>query len=159
MSQLQWVWGRLKGYRAVYILLLFCTGLLAAGQLVTSTITATIMDTIFYPIQDGTPITQALIDQLVFLVICLVGFTLFRTSTQYGTIISYEFISQKVTYQLRKDLYKNMQNQDSKFYSEHRTGDLMTRLTGDMDMIRHMICWVGRQLLECVVLFLSSSIC
>lgn len=158
MFQLKWVWGRLKGYRALYIFALFLTAILAAGQLVTSTITATIMDTVFYPIQDGSPITQFLIDQLIFLVVLLIGFTLLRTSMQYGMVITFEFISQKVTYQLRKDLYKNMQEQDSKFYSEHRTGDLMTRLTGDMDMIRHMICWVGRQLLECVVLFLSSSI-
>ena len=158
MFQLKWVWGRLKGYRALYIFALLLTAILAAGQLVTSTITATIMDTVFYPIQDGSPITQFLIDQLIFLVVLLIGFTLLRTSMQYGMVITFEFISQKVTYQLRKDLYKNMQEQDSKFYSEHRTGDLMTRLTGDMDMIRHMICWVGRQLLECVVLFLSSSI-
>ena len=88
----------------------------------------------------------------------LIGFTLFRTSFQYLSIMTYETCSQKLIFKLRRDLYQNMQEQDQDFYSRNRTGDLMTRLTGDMDMIRHAVCWVIRQLIDCTVLFLTTSI-
>lgn len=159
MFQLKWVWSRLEGFHGRYIFALCSTVLIAASQLVTSLITANIMDTVFYPLQDGGFVTQAVIDRLIFLILILVGFTLLRTSFNYCSVMTYEHVSQQVTYRLRRDLYKTMQEQDMDFYSKNRTGDLMTRLTGDMDMIRHTVCWVIRQLLECAVLFLTTSIC
>ena len=33
--------------------------------------------------------------------------------------------------------------QDAGFYTRYRTGDLMTRLTGDLDMVRHTVCWIS----------------
>lgn len=159
MFQLKWVWSRLKGYRGRYIFALCSSVLIAASQLVTSLITANIMDTVFYPLGEGLPVTQAVINRLIFLITVLICFTLFRTSFHYGSVMTYEYVSQKLTYHLRKDLYKTMQEQDADFYAKNRTGDLMTRLTGDMDMIRHTVCWVIRQLLECAVLFLTTAVC
>ena len=92
---------------------------------------------------------RQVVHHLVFLVAVLIGFTLFRTSFQYLSIMTYETCSQKLIFKLRRDLYQNMQEQDQDFYSRNRTGDLMTRLTGDMDMIRHAVCWVIRQLIDC----------
>lgn len=34
----------------------------------------------------------------------------------------------------------------------------MTRLTGDLDMVRHTTCYVIRMIIDCVVLFLTTSI-
>ena len=51
-----------------------------------------------------------------------------------------------------------MQEQDQAFYSAYRTGDLMTRLTGDMDMIRHAVCFTVRQLIHCIVLFTTTAV-
>ena len=51
-----------------------------------------------------------------------------------------------------------MQAQDSSFFSKNRTGDLMTRLTGDLDMVRHTVCYVIRMLIDCVVLFLTTAV-
>ena len=159
MFQLRWVWARMEGYHGRYIFALFGSVLIAASQLMGSLITAQIMDTVFNPIQLGTPVTEQLVQTLIFWLILLVGFTLLRTSFTYGVVMTYEHCSQQLTYRLRRDLYKNMQEQDMRFYSKNRTGDLMTRLTGDMDMIRHTVCWVIRQLLECAVLFLTTTIC
>ena len=96
--------------------------------------------------------------ELAVLVAILVGFVLFRTGYGYLQIMMYETCSQKLIYELRRDLYKNMQEQDQAFYGTYRTGDLMTRLTGDMDMIRHAVCWVIRQLISCTVLFFTTAI-
>ena len=41
--------------------------------------------------------------------------------------------SQTVLYRVRNFLYDKIQRQDMTFYSTYRTGDLMTRVTGDLD--------------------------
>lgn len=159
MFQLKWVWQNMKGYRGWYIFALCSTVILSMCELINPMITKEIMDKVFNPLMDGGTITQDLINQLILLVCLLIGFTLFRTSANYGTIINYETCSQKLIYKLRKELYANMQRQDASFYAKNRTGDLMTRLGGDLDMVRHTVCWVVRMILNCCVLFLTTSIC
>ena len=44
------------------------------------------------------------------------------------------------------------------FYSTYRTGDLMTRLTGDLDAVRHMVAWVIRMVIESFSLFAAAAI-
>ena len=63
---------------------------------------------------------------------------MFRMCFNYLSVMTYETCSQKLLFNLRRDLYANMQAQDSSFFSKNRTGDLMTRLTGDLDMVRHL---------------------
>ena len=158
MFQIKWLWARMKGFRKRYIFALCSTVVLSILSLGNSVITANIMDTVFSPLQAGGSVTDQIIAHLITLVAILIGFTLLRTGFGYLSIMTYEGCSQKLIYQLRRDLYKNMQEQDQAFYSSYRTGDLMTRLTGDMDMIRFMVSWVIRQLIDCAVMFLTASI-
>lgn len=158
MFQLKWIWKNLEGCRKRYIFALCSTVLLSVAALLKSTITADIMDTVFTPVMEGGVVTPELWDRLIQLVILLIGFTLFRTAFNYLSIITYESCSQKLIFKLRRDLYANMQSQDSDFFSKNRTGDLMTRLTGDLDMVRHTVTYVIRSLIDCAVLFLSTSI-
>lgn len=158
MFQLKWVWKNLEGCRKRYVFALCSTALLSMMALVNSFLTAQIMDTVFTPVQKGGSVTPDLWSHLVLLVSVLIGFTLFRTCFGYLSVITYETCSQKLLFKLRRELYDNMQAQDSAFFSKNRTGDLMTRLTGDLDMVRHTVCYVIRMLIDCVVLFLTTSI-
>lgn len=158
MFQMKWVWKNLEGCRKRYVFALCSTVLISMMALVNSLLTAQIMDTVFTPVQQGGSVTPALWSHLVFLVSLLIGFTLFRTSFNYLSIITYETCSQKLLFKLRRELYANMQAQDASFFSKNRTGDLMTRLTGDLDMVRHTVCYVVRMLIDCVVLFLTTTI-
>ena len=158
MFQMKWVWKNLEGCRKRYVFALCSTVLISMMALVNSVLTAQIMDTVFTPVQQGGSVTPALWSRLVFLVSLLIGFTLFRTSFHYLSIITYETCSQKLLFKLRRELYANMQAQDSSFFSKNRTGDLMTRLTGDLDMVRHTVCYVIRMLIDCVVLFLTTAV-
>ena len=159
MFQLNWVWKNLEGCRKRYIAALCSTVVLAVMVLGTSLITANIMDTVFKPLMETGQVTEEARQRLIVLVAVLIGYTLLRTTMAYFSVITYETCSQKLVYKLRKDLYRNMQEQDQDFYSRNRTGDLMTRLTGDMDMVRFMVAWIIRQLIDCTVLFLTTSIC
>ncbi len=158
MFQLKWVWTRLASCRKRYIFALCSTAVLAVAVLGNSMITANIMDTVFKPLQESGTVTEADVSRLAVLVALLIGWTLFRTGFGYLSIMTYEKCSQTLIFDLRRDLYQNMQEQDQAFFSKNRTGDLMTRLTGDMDMIRHTVCWVIRQLIDCTVLFLTTAI-
>lgn len=158
MFQLKWVWKNLEGCRKRYVFALCSTVLLSMMSLVNSVITANIMDTVFTPVQQGGAVTDALWRHLVILVGVLIGFTLFRTTFNYISVLTYETCSQKLLFRLRHDLYANMQAQDSAFFAKNRTGDLMTRLTGDLDMVRYVTAYVLRMLIDCVVLFLTTSI-
>ena len=96
MFQLDRVWSRLEGFHGRYIFALCSTVLIAMSQLVTPLITAEIMDTVFYPLEEGGFVTQAVINQLIFWIIILIGFTLLRTSFNYCSIMTYEHVSQQV---------------------------------------------------------------
>ena len=158
MFQLRWVWKQMDGFRKRYIFALCSTVLLSVMALGNSMITSVIMDTVFQPLVDTGVVTEQAFDHLIFLVAVLIGFTLFRTGFQYLSIMTYEGCSQKLLFKLRRDLYKNMQEQDQAFFSKTRTGDLMTRLTGDLDMVRFAVAWVVRQLIDCTVLFVTTSV-
>lgn len=159
MFQIKWLWKNMKGFRGRYILAMITTVIISISVVVNSFIVKNIMDTVFSPVQEGAPVTEALISRLVMLVIFLFGYRIVQSAVEYISIMTYESCSQKLIYKLRNDLYVNMQKQDAVFYSKNRTGDLMTRLTGDMDMIRHAIAWVFRMLIDCVVLFTAATIC
>lgn len=159
MFQVKWIWKNLTGCRKRYIFALISTILLAIMSLGNSLIISHIMDSVFAPLQEGGTVNEDTRSLLIFLVSVLIGFTFFRTSFQYLSTITYEVCSQRLVYKLRKDIYANMQAQDSVFYSRNRIGDLMTRLTGDMDMVRHTTAWVLPQILECVFMFIAASVC
>lgn len=158
MFQLKWVWKQMQQFRKRYIFALCSTALLSVLALGNSVITANIMDTVFEPLQQTGVVTEAAVHRLIVLVVVLIVFTLFRTGFGYLSVITYETCSQKLIFNLRRDLYRNMQEQDQNFFSKNRTGDLMTRLTGDLDMVRHAVCYIARMLIDCVVLFLTSTI-
>ena len=78
----------------------------------------------------------------------MVGMTFLRTVIVYVVCMDFEKVSQGVLYRLRNILFRKIEKQDMQFYATYRTGDLMTRVTGDLDAVRHMIAWVVRMIVE-----------
>ena len=54
---------------------------------------------------------------------------------------------------MRDYVYRRLMAQDFGFYNKNRTGDLMSRQTGDMDAIRHFVAYVIYGIFENVLLF------
>ncbi|MFY9853715.1 MAG: ABC transporter ATP-binding protein [Terracidiphilus sp.] len=48
-------------------------------------------------------------------------------------------ISREIEYDLRSDLFKKLEEQDSGFYQRYRTGDIMARLTNDLNAVRNLL--------------------
>jgi ATP-binding cassette subfamily B protein len=48
-------------------------------------------------------------------------------------------ISREIEFDLRNDLFRQLERQDSGFYQRYRTGDIMARLTNDLNAVRMLL--------------------
>ncbi|MGA2889792.1 MAG: ABC transporter ATP-binding protein [Terracidiphilus sp.] len=48
-------------------------------------------------------------------------------------------ISREIEFDMRNDLFQNLEQQDSGFYQRYRTGDIMARLTNDLNAVRMLL--------------------
>lgn len=72
----------------------------------------------------------------------LLGVCIFRESFQYFALLLIERSSQGVLFDMRDAVYRKLLREDFAFYNRNRTGDLMSRQTGDMDAVRHFVAFV-----------------
>ncbi len=157
MFQIKWIWENLKGYRGRYVfavvLSIVCNALILATPILSALIVDNFItsDNALYNIANKK-------GYLIALLIALVAFTSLKSYIQYVCCMSYEKSSQGAVYRIRSKLFRSVQNQDMSFYDEYRTGDLMTRLTGDLDMVRHMLAFVFRGLVESLTLLLAAVV-
>lgn len=143
----------MKGYRKQYVTAIVLTVIIALLSLVNPTISQLIVDKVLSP-TDG----NSRVDLLVPLVALLIGFTLLRTCLGYTQLMTFEKSCTGFLANVRSYLYRNMQKQDMSFYDKNRTGDLMTRLTGDLDAVSHTVNWDVRIGVESLVLFTAILI-
>jgi ATP-binding cassette subfamily B protein len=78
-----------------------------------------------------------------------------RLSLRYLMVMCMEKSSTAVMTGIRRDMYETVQHQDYRFWGRFPTGNLMTRMTQDLDRLRHTLAWVSYQFIDAVVLFVS----
>ena len=156
-SKLGWLWENMKGYRAVYMLGIFGTIVYNVMQLTVPVVTQKIVD-LFLTGEDAAANLANRRPLLYQLIIAMVALTFLRTLIVYLTCMDVEHVSQKALYRIRTYLFDKIERQDMNFYSTFRTGDLMTRLTGDLDAVRHMIAWVIRTIVESLALMGATAV-
>ncbi len=157
MFILRWLWKNMKGDRALYIFALFLTIISQSMYIITPYFTQQIVDTFLVGEQAAENLRTGS-DMLIRMILMMVGFTILRCGIQYSANLSYEKTSQGLIYRIRKVLFDKIEAQDATFYDRYRTGDIMTRVTGDLDMIRHSVAWIIKTTLECIVLFSATMI-
>ncbi|MCM1024042.1 MAG: ABC transporter ATP-binding protein/permease [Prevotella sp.] len=157
MFQIKWIWQNMKGYRGRYILALCITVICQIMYLTNPVFGQQIVDTFIY--SDSAAENLALRKNLlVMLCLGMVLFTLLRTVLQFSSNMLYEVCSQGMLAKIRNYLFANVQKQDMTFYDRSSTGDIMTRLSGDLDMVRHSVAWIIKTLLESIVLFTTTTV-
>ena len=147
MFQVKWLWYSLKGYRKFYITALFLSLVCNVLYLTTPYFSKEIVDT-YLTSKSAIENLNKNKEGLIWLLVGMIGFTLLRTILQYSCNMTYEISSQGMIYKIRNKLFERVQNQDMNFYDKNRTGDLMTRLTGDLDAVRHTVSWVIKGIVE-----------
>ncbi len=156
-KQFKWLWLNMKGRHAWYIFAMLCTVTANIMQLVVPVFSQNIVDNFLSG--DNAAYNLANNRNMLYMLIAgMVGLTFVRTLIVYTGNMSYEHVSQYMIFKLRTKLFRNVQNQSMEYFDRFRTGDLMTRMTGDLDAIRHMAAWVVRMVIECIVLFTAAAV-
>ena len=157
MFQIKWIWENMKGYRGRYILALFMTMIGQIMYLTNPIFGRKIVDTFIY---NDNAAENLVSGRRLLIMLCLgmVVFSLVRTVIQFSSNMLYEVCSQGMLSKIRNYLFANVQKQDMTFYDRSSTGDIMTRLSGDLDMVRHSVAWIIKALLESIVLFTTSTV-
>ena len=158
MLQIKWVWKNMRGAKKVYIFALSVGLLSSLLVFVNPMLTQRVVDEVLVGVTqaDGTVFHNTEI--LMPLLVGIVGMHVFRMLCLYGRTFFADYSTQKLTVNLRRHLYDKIQSQDKSYYDRNRTGDLMTRMTGDLEMVRHFMAFVLRELLTDTVLFLVTLV-
>ena len=149
MTAMQWFFSFLKKYRKNLIIALILLTFTSSLTIINPYISGIIVDDV---INGGNK-------ELLFkLVLLLVTTTLVRSVIRYIYLYMFETTSQKLLYSMRDYVYRRFLEEDFAFYNKNRTGDLMSRQTGDMDAIRHFVAFVIYSIYENTLLFLIALI-
>lgn len=103
-------------------------------------------------------ITPQNTDLLLPILGAMLAVQLARLTMRYTMIVLLEKSSQCTFNGLRRKMYDVLQNEDARFYHGIRTGDLMTRMTNDLDLVRHAIAWISYVTVDSIVVFLAALI-
>lgn len=155
MFELKWLWNNLEGNRARYICALFLSVVGSMMMIINPYIGQQIVDTFITNENALANLTEKR-GLLIWMCMGMIGFTLLRTGLAYLTTMLYERASQNMLYNVRIYLYNKIQGQDMEYYDHNRTGDLMTRMTGDLDMVRHSLAWIIKTIIESATIFIAS---
>ncbi len=84
-----------------------------------------------------------------------------REGLRYLMVIFLEKDAQNVVFQLRCRLFEKLQYNDMRFFDDHRTGDLMTRMSADLDWCRHFLAYIDYRIIDaaCTFLFSTAYLC
>ena len=156
-SRLGWLWENMEGKRGLFKVALIGTVVYNIMQLVVPFFSGKIVD-LLRDIQENEWDIADYKEEFLWLIAVMVGLTLIRVTIVYLDCMAYEHVSQRTLYRIRNFLYDKIQRQDMKFYSTYRTGDLMTRVTGDLDAVRHNIAWVVRMIVESITLYTATAV-
>lgn len=149
MTAMQWFFSFLKKYRAKLIFAMVLVTVSSLIAIVNPHISGIIVDEI---IEGG--------DRkiLPMMMVIMIATNLVRAVIKYWFLVIFEKSSQGMLYTMRDFVYRKLLAQDFNFYNKNRTGDLMSRQTGDMDAIRHFVAFVIYSVYENLLLFLIALV-
>ena len=149
MGYIRWFLSFIKKYRVrmiVGLILVFITSLLV---LINPQISGMIVDEV---------IEGQHYEKLGILLLIMIGVTLVRSLLRFTFLMCFESSSQGLVYDMREEAYRKLMKEDFNFFNKNRTGDLMSRQTGDMDAVRHMVSHVIYFSFENILVFLMALV-
>ena len=149
MGYIRWFLSFLKKYRVrmiVGLILVFITSLLV---LINPQISGMIVDEV---------IEGQHYEKLGILLLIMIGVTLVRSLLRFAFLMCFESSSPGLGYDMREEAYRKLMKEDFNFFNKTCTGDLMSRQTGDMDAVRHMVSHVIYFSFENILVFLMALV-
>ncbi len=144
MTPMKWFYSFLKKYKGLMLLGILMTTVIAALSIVNPYLSGVIVDDV---------VSAGNYSLLPGLICCLLGVTIVNGVLRFFYQVVFETASQGTLYDMRDKVYRKLLQEDFAFYNKKRTGDLMSRQTGDMDAIRHFVAYVIYVVYQNVLLF------
>lgn len=150
MFQLRWLWRNMEPkYRIAQVTALFIAAITNCLLLVNPFLTSILIDDV---------IVAQNPDPLLGLLFTMLAFEVSRQGMRYLMIILLEKSAQHMLLNMRQHLFGVLQYQEMRFFDRNRTGDLMTRLSADLDWCRHFVSYLDYMVVDCVVEFAATMI-
>lgn len=137
----------IKGHRIRFSIALFtkiCTTILGIGL---TYVIKYIVDTVFY---------SNSYKALIGILLVFLGLRVLIMVLTYFSSYSLNFIGQKIAFDLRQKGFKKILSLDFKYFDSHRTGDLMTRMTSDIDFVQSFYSAALPNAISQAIAFVSS---
>lgn len=149
MTPMKWFYSFLKKYKWRMFFGMVLVTILVAAALTGPYISKIIVDDV---------ITKGQHELLVPMIALMIGLVVLKGVCRVGSQMLFETSSQGVLFQMRDTVYRKLLAEDFTFYNKNRTGDLMSRQTGDMDAIRHFVAYVIYIIYENVLYFIMALV-
>jgi len=81
-----------------------------------------------------------------------VGAVILSNVAMAGRLYAARYSAQKVIHDIRNDLYTHLSAKSMSFFDRHQTGDLMSRVTNDVNMIQFFFTMAGTVILSSIAL-------
>ena len=149
MESLKWIMGYLKYHIPKYSIALILVLLTSLLSMINPFLAGDIVDRVLNG-NEKNILIPILIIMLVVVVI--------KGILTYTYQMIFERVSQDILLNIRKDLYSKLLKLDFDYYNNTKTGDIMARMTGDTDALRHFIAWVVYNILSNLSVFIFAII-
>lgn len=147
MSSIKWVFTYVNKYKfrfySAFVAALICSLM----SMINPYLSGVIVDDVIMKNKSGI---------LIYILGIMVFITVLKSVIRYTYQMVFEHVSQNVIFEIRQQMYEKLQELDVDYYNRTRTGDIMARMTGDMDAIRHFIAWVMYNIFENVTMFVFA---
>lgn len=158
MFQIKWVWQNLEGRHGFFVTALIISAVTSGFSIVIPKLSQLIIDNVIVGVKNAEGAVVHHVEMLAPLLVAIVCVQIAIQSLRYLMVVLLEKSSQFLVTGLREKLYENLQRLDMHFYSGVRTGDLMTSMTGDLDLIRHFCSWISYSTVDSVVLLVVTLV-
>ena len=143
------VFSYLKPYSGKLVLVLLCIAAASFCSLLPSILTGKIID-------EG--LTQRNLSALVKYIVLSLAVTL--GANLIGVVESYinTWIAQHITYDMRNQMYGHLQKMSQRFFTPSRQGDVITRMTSDIDGVQQVITNTFTSILSNVITLIIAMV-
>ena len=149
MSSIKWIFGYINKYKLKFYLSLVAVLLSSLISMINPYLSGKLVDEVI--MKNNSNI-------LIPILGIMIATTIIKAVIRYTYQRTFERVSQNVIFELRQEMYNKLQELDLDYYNKTRTGDIMARMTGDTDAIRHFAAWVIYNIFENFTVFIFALI-
>lgn len=149
MFRIKWLWKYMGEKRNLFVVAMILSAVTSTMLVINPMLSQKLIDEVITPQNTA---------QLLPILGAMLAVQMVRLTMRYTMIVLLEKSSQCTFNSLRHKMYDVLQNMDARYFHSIRTGDLMTRMTNDLDLIRHALAWISYVTVDSIVTFAAALI-